>query len=108
MDNYRRPMNTRYNRNMGNMGNMGSYQNPQCGCGVTPVMEAGADRCCDKEADIDRCVDKLPLAMAYVPFQKWRKVWDASTGLAAGTIFEELYKPWYGDKKMCGMRGDRP
>ena len=35
MDNYRRPMYTRYNRNMG------SYQNPQSGCGVTPVMEAG-------------------------------------------------------------------
>ena len=107
MDNYRRPMYNRYNRNMG------SYQNPQSGRGVTPVMEAGKDdRCmkedrCDKD-DIDKCIDKLPLAMAYVPFQKWRKVLDASAGLAAGTIFEELYKPWYGDKNMCGMRGDRP
>lgn len=99
MDNYRRPMHTRYNRNMG------SYQNPQCGCGVTPVMEAG-DRC-DKD-DFDKCLDKLPLAMAYVPFQKWRKVMDASAGLAAGTIFQELNLPWHGDKNMCGMRGDRP
>ena len=105
MDNYRRPMYTRYNRNMG------SYQNPQCG--VTPVMEAGKDDRCNKDDrcdrdDFDKCIDKLPLAMAYVPFQKWRKVLDASAGLAAGTIFEELYKPWYGDKNMCGMRGDRP
>lgn len=97
MDNYRRPMYTRYNRNMG------SYQKPQCGC--TPVMEAGKEDRCDR--DDFECVDKLPLAMAYVPFQKWRNVWDASAGLAAGTIFEELYKPWYGDKNMCGMRGDR-
>ncbi len=97
MENYRRPMYSRYNRNMG------SYQNPQCGC--TPVLEAGTERC-EKE-EYDKCIDKLPLAMAYVPFQKWRKVLDASAGLTAGTIFEELYKPWYGDKGMCGMRGDR-
>jgi hypothetical protein len=75
-------------------------------------MEAGRDARCNKDDRCDKddfeCVDKLPLAMAYVPFQKWRKVLDASAGLAAGTIFEELYKPWYGDKNMCGMRGDRP
>ncbi|WMJ90479.1 spore coat associated protein CotJA [Anaerocolumna sp. MB42-C2] len=99
MDNYRRPMYTRYNKNMG------SYQNPQCGCGVTPVMEAGAK--CDKD-DFDKCLDKLPLAMAYVPFQKWRKVLDASAGLATGTIFQELDLHFYGDRNMCGMRGDRP
>lgn len=99
MDNYRRPMYTRYNRNMG------SYQNPQCGCGGTPVLEAGKEDHCDKD-DFDKCLDKLPIAMAYVPFQKWRKVLDASAGLAIGTIFEELHKPWYGSK--CGTRGDRP
>ncbi len=100
MDNYRRPMYTRYNRNMG------SYQNPQCGCGVTPVVEAGTEKRCDKD-DYEKCIDKLPLAMAYVPFQKWRKVHDASAGLAAGTIFQELHMPFYGDRNMCGMRGDR-
>jgi len=86
---------------------MGSYQNPQCGCGATPVLEAGTSGRCDKDDDFDKCIDKLPLAMAYVPFQKWRKVLDASAGLAAGTIFHELYLPWYGDKSICGMRGDR-
>ncbi len=102
MDNYRRPMYNRYNRNMG------SYQNSQCGCGVgvTPMLETGAADRCDKD-DFDKCIDKLPLAMAYVPFQKWRKVLDASAGLAAGTIFQELNLPWYGDKSICGVRGDR-
>lgn len=100
MDNYRRPMYTRYNRNMG------QYQNPQCGCGVTPVVDADTMDHCDKDL-YDKCIDKLPLAMAYVPFQKWRKVLDASAGLAAGTIFQELIMPFYGDKNMCGMRGDR-
>jgi len=97
---------------------MGSYQNPQCGCGGTPVLEAGREDHCDKDYrdkdyrcdkdDFDKCIDNLPVAMAYVPFQKWRKVLDASAGLAIGTIFEELHKPWYGDKNICGMRGDRP
>jgi hypothetical protein len=102
MDNYRRPMYTRYNRNM----NMGQFQNPQCGCGMTPVVEADKGDHCDKDY-FEKYVDKLPLAMAYVPFQKWRNVWDASTGIEHGTIFEELFKPFYGDKNSCGMRGDR-
>lgn len=98
MDNYRRPMYNRGNRGMGN------YNNQPCGC--TPVMEAGKEDRCEKDM-FASCVDKLPLAMAYVPFQKWRKVYDASAGLARGTIFEELDLPFYGDRNMCGMRGDR-
>jgi hypothetical protein len=115
MDNYRRPMYTRYNRNMG------QYQSPQCGCGAAPAAEERTmdhcdkdlydkDHCekerCDKDF-FDKCLDKFPLAMAYVPCQKWRKVMDASAGLAAGTIFQELNLPWYGDRNMCGMRGGR-
>lgn len=128
MDNYRRPM---YTRNR-----MGSYQGQQqCGCGYTPVMDAikedrydKHDHCdrhdhCDKHHDQcdkrdlcdkhvycdiheDSCIEKLPLAMAYVPFQKWKNVYDASAGLQAGTIFQDLNLPFYG-YKMCGKRGDR-
>ena len=29
----------------------------------------------DEQQDL-RCVDKLPLAMAYVPMQKWRDLYD--------------------------------
>lgn len=42
------------------------------------------------------CVDDLPLAMAYVPFQKWRKLYDPQTALKRGTIFEELDLPYIG------------
>ncbi len=108
MDNYRRPM---YTRNK-----TGSYQGQQCGCGYTPVMDAVKEDRCDKRNYSDKqdycdkreekCIDKLPLAMAYVPFQKWKNVYDASAGLQAGTIFQDLELPFYG-YKMCGMRGDR-
>ena len=112
MDNYRHPMYTRYNRNMG------SYQNTPCNCGVTPIVEAGANEHCNEhcnEHSKEHCnedynvnsLDRLPLAMAYVPFQKWRKVCDGAAGLAAGTIFQELILPFYGDRNNCGMRGDR-
>ena len=106
MDNYRHPMYTRYNRNMG------AYQNTPCDCGATPIMEVGAEKQCDKCEHCDKDnngnkLDELPLAMAYVPFQKWRKVCDGAAGLAAGTIFQELVLPFYGDRKNCGMRGDR-
>lgn len=96
MDNYRRPMYTR--------SKMGSNQGQQYGCGYTPIMDAVKDdRCMKRE---ENCVDKLPLAMAYVPFQKWRNVYDASAGLQAGTIFQELDLPWL-QKCSWGERGDR-
>lgn len=126
MDNYRHPMYNRNNRNMGN------YRKSSCGCGVTPVMDArGADHCdkehhdmehhnmehhdCDHhECDHHECdhhfdknLEDLSLAMAYVPWQRWRKVFDGAAGLTCGTIFQELVMPFYGDKNSCGMRGDR-
>lgn len=103
MDNSRHPMYTRYNRNMG------SHQNtPPCNCNTTPIIEAGINKHCDKDRDCNnKYLDEMPLAMAYVPWQKWRKVCDGAAGLAAGTIFQELILPFYGDKNNCGMRGDR-
>lgn len=38
----------------------------------------------------------MPLAMAYVPWQAWRNLYDAEKGLHRGTIFEELDKPFRG------------
>lgn len=34
----------------------------------------------------------MPLAMAYVPWQQWNKVFEADCGLKQGTIFPELVK----------------
>lgn len=43
-----------------------------------------------------QCIDTMPLTMAYVPMQFWRQVYDLETGLQKGTIFPDLYKPFYG------------
>lgn len=100
MDNYRRPMYPQGSRNMG------YNQNQQCGCGVTPVLEAVKSGC-DTMSSMDRCLDKLPLAMSYVPMQKWRNIYDTATALKAGTIFQELDLPFLGAGNMCGGRGGR-
>lgn len=103
MDSYRNPMyNNRYNRNMN------PYQNQRRGNYVMPVADTGNCGCKkEMENEIANCVDNLPLAMAYVPMQKWRNVLDGCNGLAKGTIFEELVLPYYGDRNSCGMRGGR-
>ena len=36
------------------------------------------------------------LAMAYVPWQTWRDIYDAEKGLERGTIFQELDMPFLG------------
>ena len=39
----------------------------------------------------------MPLAMAYVPWQKFECTYEPAQGLKAGTIFPELDKPFYGN-----------
>ena len=38
----------------------------------------------------------MPLAMAYVPWQKWQHLYEVEKGFCRGTIFEELDKPFQG------------
>ncbi|RHP84596.1 spore coat associated protein CotJA [Roseburia sp. AM59-24XD] len=38
----------------------------------------------------------MPLAIGYVPWQQWRKIYDPADGLANGTIFPELNLQFYG------------
>ena len=42
---------------------------------------------------------QFPLAMAYVPWQRFNQTYDLCKALQAGTIFPELDKPF------CGKRG---
>ena len=44
-------------------------------------------------------LDNLPLAMAYVPMQKWRNIYEADVGLDRGTMFCELDLPFLGDRR---------
>ncbi len=41
----------------------------------------------------DACLDSLPLAYAFVPWQRWRLLYSPEDALGAGTLFEELNKP---------------
>lgn len=41
------------------------------------------------------------LAMAYVPMQKWRNVYESEVGFHRGTIFAELDKPFIGEAAVC-------
>ena len=41
-------------------------------------------------------LDDMPLAMAYVPMQKWHKLYDPEAGLERGTIFMQLDLPFLG------------
>lgn len=41
---------------------------------------------------------KVSLAMMYVPYQRFEKLYDAEKALSRGTLFEELDLPFYGGK----------
>lgn len=53
----------------------------------TPACSMGKDVWCDKS-----------LAMAYVPWQTWRDIYEADKGFHCGTIFEELNMPFVGKR----------
>ena len=40
------------------------------------------------------CLEKLPLAYAYVPYQQMNKTYAAVEALNRGTVFPELDKPY--------------
>ncbi len=44
----------------------------------------------------DTKLKDLPIAMAYVPMQKWNEVYSENDALCRGTLFPELDKPFYG------------
>ena len=56
------------------------------------------DNICSGSYDDTGCIDMMPLAMAYVPIQKYRDAYPLDTALETGTFFKELYKPFKGYK----------
>ena len=61
---------------------------------------------CDREetsANTDRrdSLSELPIAMAYVPWQEWRDIYNPDRALSRGTIFEELDLPFRGAGGGC-------
>ena len=45
------------------------------------------------------CIDEMPLAMAYVPRQKWQNIYENSKAVMRGTIFSDLALPFKGAGK---------
>lgn len=41
---------------------------------------------------------EFPVAMGYVPWQKWEKPYDLHRGFQIGTIFPSLDKPFLGKR----------
>ena len=51
---------------------------------------------CAVESASKGILEEMPLAMAYVPWQMWRNIYDAEKGFCNGTIFQELNLPFEG------------
>lgn len=56
--------------------------------------------CSESQTSMYEHLSHLPVAMAYVPYQKNFETFELCYALQAGTIFPELCKPF------CGKRGN--
>ncbi len=83
----------------------GGSHKPPCGCGNhKPPCGCDHDKpsCgCNPGCDADSSLYNDPLkgmalAIGYVPWQQWCKVYDLCKGLQQGTIFPPLDLPFYG------------
>ena len=62
---------------------MANYQN-NMRCMRRPAPSVPAPAC------------NMPVAMAYVPWQQWKDIYEPCKALESGTIFAELDKPFLG------------
>ncbi|MDR1674835.1 MAG: spore coat associated protein CotJA [Oscillospiraceae bacterium] len=46
----------------------------------------------------ETALDMLPIGMAYVPMQKWQKIYDGDVAFKRGTVFGELDMPFLGEE----------
>lgn len=61
-----------------------------CGCAV----ESDSNSSCGRRRKDP--LSKMPLAMAYVPWQTWEEIYEICEGFQAGTIFAQLDKQFLG------------
>ncbi len=74
---------------------------------ISDDMREALDRADDMRAGVGfnpSVVDGLPLAMAYVPRQKWRNAYSPEEALCRGTMFAELDMPFYPPRVCGGMK----
>ena len=70
-----------------------SPPNPVRAAAAAEITETVIKRA-EPAADASSCIDRFPLAMAYVPMQIWRMVFSPEKALEQGTIFQELDLPF--------------
>ncbi len=63
-----------------------------CGCAVENMYRDVRNNGVCREEDMPG----KALAMAYVPWQSWRKLYEVCEGFSTGTIFKELNLEFYG------------
>lgn len=51
------------------------------------------------DVNVEKKSSFYQLARAYVPWQRYTTKWDPMEGLAKGTIFPELYRPYKSHKR---------
>ena len=71
-------------------GMMGARAPESAKCSDSPSIE-----CEQPDSTLPK---EMPIAMLYVPYQSWRKLYDHQIALERGTIFEELDKPFIGER----------
>ena len=59
----------------------------------------GMEKPCDYNIEDMDCMKEMPIAMAYVPWQQWRMIYDPKEALKRGTIFQELDLPFEAAKE---------
>ena len=88
-----------YNVGCGNSYN-GNYRNAAQMQVANVEQRTVSTECCTLATESKHAWDNnMVLAMAYVKWQKWHKIYDAEKALRHGTIFEELDFPF------CGIGG---
>ncbi|MCR5817017.1 MAG: spore coat associated protein CotJA [Ruminococcus sp.] len=60
-----------------------------------------SDDCVITNTGSDVLPMKLAYGMAYVPFQKWGRVYESDVALSRGTAFPCLDKPFIGEEVVC-------
>ena len=68
------------------------YNNDEPYVGMPVYINPGYKHPCSPCTSVDVC----PLAMAYVPWQRWCETYEPAEALHRGTIFPELDLPFLG------------
>ena len=75
-----------------------SYRQNGSNC-VMPRMENSGNgnngSCCTENCAKENCLSGYSLAMVYTPDQEWRELYSEEDAIAHGTLFTELFKPFY-------------